>query len=161
MEKPLRNIIVAMTGQRVIGQAGGIPWRIPEELRLFRDVTMGHTVLMGRRTFESIGGPLQGRQNIVVSRQLPDKPGIDVCRDLDSALKLADHYGKQLFFIGGVEIYRSALPLTDVMHVSWIKKEYAGDTYFPPFSTDEWRAISEKDYESFCYVVYRRLRETR
>ncbi len=161
MEKPqvTRNIIVAMTAQRVIGRDGEIPWRIPEDVRLFRELTLGHTVIMGRRTFDSIGGPLQGRKNIVVSRHLPSTPGIEVCRDFKSALELADHFAGQMFFIGGVEIYRAALPLVDVLHVSWIEKDYQGDTYFPSFSTEEWEVVREKNYDSFCYVVYHRRKK--
>jgi dihydrofolate reductase len=156
MVNPSRIIIVAMTEKHLIGRKGAIPWRIPEELRLFKEITFGHTLIMGRRTFESIGGPLPGRCNIVVSSSLAPQPGIEVCRDLASALQVADRYGKQVFFIGGADIYRSSLPLADFLYVSWIKGDYEGDTFFPPFSEADWQVCSEKDYGSFRHVVYRR-----
>lgn len=151
-----RIIIVAMTEQHLIGAGGCIPWQIPEELRLFRQLTSGHTLIMGRHTYASIGRPLPDRRTIVVSRHLPPAPGIEVCPDLPSALQLADSYGRKIFFAGGVEIYRAALPLADLMHISWIKGDYAGDIYFPPFSLEEWRIKCEQDYPQFRHVFYRR-----
>jgi len=156
MPSNTKTIIVAMTEQRLIGAAGHIPWQIPEELRLFRELTSGHTLIMGRRTFNSIGRPLPDRRTIVVSRRLPATPGIEICCDLPSALRLAEKSACKTFFAGGVGIYRAALPLADQLSISWIKGEYAGDTYFPPFSANEWQVISERDYGLFRHVLYRR-----
>jgi dihydrofolate reductase len=157
MANASRIIIVAMTENRVIGRAGTIPWQIPEELRLFRELTYGHTLIMGRRTFESIGRPLPGRRNIVVSSRLPPTPGVEIRPDLDTALELAESAGeKKIFFIGGADLYAAALPLADLLHISWIKGEYEGDSWFPLFSRGEWIVVSERDYGLFRQVVYHR-----
>lgn len=145
-----------MTEQLLIGSAGHIPWQIPEDLRLFRELTSGHTLIMGRHTFASIGRPLPDRRTIVVSRLLAVTPGIEVCPDVASALLLAESYGDKIFFAGGVGIYEAALPLADQMHVSWIKGAHAGDTYFPAFDIAQWQVISEEDYGPFRHVLYRR-----
>lgn len=154
MNQSKKIIIVAMTEQLLIGSAGQIPWQIPEELCLFRELTSGHTLIMGRRTFSSIGRPLPDRRTIVVSRHLPATPGIEICPDLASALLLAESYGDHAFFAGGVGIYRAALPVADLMHISWIKGAYSGDTYFPDFDAEQWQVISERDYGLFRHVVY-------
>ncbi len=151
-----RIIIVAMTEQRLIGAAGRIPWRIPEELQLFRELTSGHTLIMGRHTYASIGRPLPDRRTIVVSRRLPATPGIEVCADLPAALGLAESAAGKIFFAGGVEIYRAALPLADDLSISWVRGEYAGDTYFPPFADKDWQVVEERGYRLFRHVRYRR-----
>lgn len=149
-------IVVAMAADRVIGCRGRLPWHIPEDLALFRRLTLGHAVVMGRRTFESIGRPLPGRANIVVSRSLPPVEGVAVCRDFDSAVRLAGQQGGKVFFIGGQEIYRHALPLAGRMSVSWIKRAVPGDCRFPPFDPDDWLVEYEQDYPQFRHVMYRR-----
>lgn len=156
MIKSSKIIIVAMTEQFLIGAAGEIPWQIPEELRLFRDLTSAHTLIMGRHTFASIGRPLPDRRTIVVSRHLSKTPGIEICPNLPSAVQLAENYGEKIFFAGGVGIYRDALPLADLMSISWVKGAYTGDTYFPTFDLTQWQVISERDYGSFRHVLYRR-----
>jgi dihydrofolate reductase len=155
MDRPDRIIIVAMTEKQVIGRKGSIPWHIPEELRLFKEFTSGESVIMGRRTFESIGSPLPQRHNIVVSSRMNPRPGIDVCRNLTSAVKLADGYGKKVFFIGGAEIYRAALPLADFLYISWIKGEYQGYTWFPDFPLKDWELVAQKDFDAFRHEIYR------
>ncbi len=156
MIKSSKIIIVAMTEQFLIGAAGDIPWQIPEDLRLFRELTTGHTLIMGRHTFASIGRPLPDRRTIVVSRRLPKTPDIEICRDLASAVQLAESYGEKIFFAGGVGIYRDALPLADLMRISWVKGEYTGDTYFPAFDAEQWQVVSEEDHGEFRHVLYRR-----
>ena len=96
--KSIKIIIVAMTEQLLIGSAGHIPWQIPEELRLFRELTSGHTLIMGRHTFASIGRPLPDRRTIVVSRHLPATPGIEICADLPAALRLTESSVDKIFF---------------------------------------------------------------
>ncbi len=160
MTSASRIIIVAMTENRLIGRNGAIPWQIPEELRLFRELTLGHTLIMGRRTFQSIGRRLPGRRNIVVSRSLSPTPGVEISPDFETALALAEQGGeKKIFFIGGAEIYEAALPLADILRISWIRGEYQGDTWFPPFSEAEWVVDSEWDYGLFRHAVYRRRRQ--
>jgi dihydrofolate reductase len=99
---------------------------------------------------------LPDRRTIVVSRHLPETPGIEICPDLESAVQLAENSGEKIFFAGGVGIYREALPLADLMSISWIKGSYTGDTYFPTFDFRQWQAISERDYGPFRHVLYRR-----
>ena len=104
-------ILVAMTDDRIIGRQGELPWDIPEDLALFRRLTVGHTLVMGRKTFESIGRPLPQRTNIVISRSMPPMEGVIVCPDFSSAVERACQGGGKVYFIGGREIYRQALAL--------------------------------------------------
>jgi dihydrofolate reductase len=149
-------ILVAMTEDRVIGREGRIPWHIPEELRLFRDLTVGHAILMGRRTFESIGRPLPGRLNIVLSRTLEPTSGVVVCAGLHEGLAEGAAHGGDIFIIGGRQVYEEALPVADFMRISWIPGHYEGDVYFPPFSLSDWEETLCRDYPGFRHVTYRR-----
>ncbi|MDD4458036.1 MAG: dihydrofolate reductase [Syntrophotalea acetylenica] len=149
-------IIAAMTRSGIIGQHGKLPWHIPEELALFRRLTMGHCLIMGRKTFISLGRPLPGRTNIVVSRGMPPVAGVIVCRDFDSAVRRAGQESQKVFFIGGRDVYRQALAIAHRMHISWIDKAYPGDCFFPPVRQDEWLVVSEQAYAEFRHVVYRR-----
>lgn len=149
-------ILVAMTADRIIGRRGELPWDIPEDLALFRRLTEGHTLVMGRKTFESIGRPLPQRINIVVSRSMPPMDGVIVCPDFSSAVERASRDGGKVFFIGGREIYRQALPLVGQLSVSWIKKDYVGDCRFPPYRQSDWLIEQEWDYPDFRHTIYRR-----
>src|SRR5688572_17813376 len=133
MRHPVIKMIVAMTRQRVIGQPGALPWYIPDDLKRFKKITQGHTVIMGRNTFESIGRPLPNRNNIVLSFAREEIPGVEVCVSIEEALARAKAYGAEIFVIGGASIYEQMLPLTDVLYVSHVKKDYPGTIYFPSF----------------------------
>jgi len=111
---------------------------------------------MGRRTFEGLSAPLAGRLNIVVTHGGRHCPGAETVPDLASALELARHSGRASFVIGGVELYRTALPLADTLHVSWVEGEFAGDRYFPEFDLTAWEQIDSVDYPGFRYVIYQR-----
>jgi dihydrofolate reductase len=162
------QIVVAMTRDRVIGREGRLPWRIPEDLKLFKRLTLGHAVLMGRKTFDSIGGkPLPGRHNIVVSRTpalssdslsgpFEANTTLDVCRDLESGLATARSYGREVFVIGGASLYVQTLPLVDRVIVSWIAGTFDGDVYFPEFNESAWKVDRRKEHEGFTRVVYAR-----
>ena len=126
--------IVAMAENRVIGNAGAIPWHLPEDFKFFKATTMGHAILMGRKTYESIGKPLPGRENIVLSRTMPETPGITVIRSLDELREPAD--GRDLFVIGGEEIYRLMLPRVQELFVTKIPRVIEGDTRFPEFEAE-------------------------
>ena len=132
------SIIVAVAGKkRVIGTKGGMPWYIPEELKRFKEITMGHPILMGRKTHQSIGKPLGGRTNIVITRDPAFKEeGVTVVSSLDEALRLAKLAlgNDEIFVIGGGEIYKQALPLADKLYLTVIDKEIGGDTFFPDYS---------------------------
>jgi dihydrofolate reductase len=125
--------IVAMTRKRVIGDGNRIPWRLQGEQRWFKEITMGHPILMGRKTFESIGKPLPGRRNLVVTRT-GAFVGVDLVRDLETFDPAPyESEGKELFVIGGAEIYSTLLGRCNAIYVTIVKKEYAGDTIFPEF----------------------------
>jgi dihydrofolate reductase len=126
--------IVAMAENRVIGNAGVIPWHLPEDFKFFKATTMGHTILMGRKTYESIGKPLPGRENIVLSRTMPETPGVIVIRSLDELKEPSD--GRDLFVIGGEEIYRLLLPRVQELYVTRVHSKVDGDTCFPEFMND-------------------------
>ncbi len=125
------SIIAAMAENRVIGRAGGLPWRIPEDLRHFREVTMGHPIIMGRKTFEQIGRPLPGRMNIVLTRQPGyQAPGCRVCHSLADALA-ACAGADEVFICGGGELYRQTISVADRIYLTVVEGEWAGDTLFP------------------------------
>src|SRR6202795_3546286 len=128
--------IVAMTRKRVIGQNNKIPWRLPGEQRWFKEVTIGHPILMGRKTFESIGKPLSGRRNLVVTRT-GHFPRVAFIRDLeafDPGSYEAD--GKEIFVIGGAKTYEALLDRCDMIYGTIVKGEYPGDAYFPEFESE-------------------------
>jgi dihydrofolate reductase len=153
------TVIAAMTKEGVIGRKNAMPWRIPAESRHFMQTTMGGTVIMGRKTFESMGSrPLFGRRNIIVGRTLSGRAGIDVCESLERALEKAASYGKEVFVAGGAEIYREAIPLADRLCLSYIKEAYEGDTYFPEFDSDAWDVTEEKDHPDFVLRIFQRKR---
>jgi dihydrofolate reductase len=128
--------IVAMAENRVIGNAGSIPWHLPEDFKFFKATTMGHAILMGRKTYESIGKPLPGRENIVLSRTMPDTSGITVIHSLDDLKELENKLdGRDLFVIGGEEIYRLLLPRVQELYVTKVPRTIDGDTHFPEFES--------------------------
>ena len=132
-EQPKLIAIAAMARNRVIGRAGTIPWRISDELRWFKRATTGHTVLMGRKTYESLGRPLPNRRNLVVTRG-PEIEGVEVVRDL-AAFAPADYAapGTDVFVIGGAEIYAQLLPRCDELWLTSVPMEPEGDAFFPVF----------------------------
>jgi dihydrofolate reductase len=127
--------IVAMTRARVIGKENKIPWRVQGEQKWFKEVTMGHPILMGRKTFESIGRPLPGRRNLVVTRT-GNISGVELIRDL-TRFDPTDYErdGSEIFVIGGAEVYRVLLTRCNGLYVTIIKGNYDGDTYFPEFES--------------------------
>jgi dihydrofolate reductase len=149
------TVLAAMTTARVICRNNQLPWHIPEELALFRRVTMGGTLIMGRRTFEAIGRPLTGRRNIVVSRTLPPTDGVEICDNFLQALRLAAG-DREVFVIGGRQIFSEALPLADYLRISWLHRDYEGDVFFPHLDQDAWRVLARDEAEEFTHVLYRR-----
>jgi dihydrofolate reductase len=149
----------------VIGADNRLPWRLADDLRRFRALTTGHSVIMGRRTFESIGGPLPGRQNIVVSRRHDFHPaGCDSAASLPAAIELAK-LPEPIFVIGGEALYRAALPLADALFLTEIDRDFAGDARFPEFARGEWRETARElhrqdDPDGFAYAfaAYERSR---
>ena len=148
------NIIVAMDKNRVIGKNNQLPWHISDELKNFKKFTTGNTILMGRKTFESIGRPLPNRNNVVISTSLQPTEGIDVCKNIEEGITKAKSYEKDIFIIGGAQIYKQMLPLVEKMYISYIKKEYDGDVFFPEFDENEWQIESRQDFPEFELVIY-------
>jgi dihydrofolate reductase len=138
------TIIAAMSRNRVIGRQGAIPWDIPEDRRLFRELTYGHPLIMGRRTFETIGRPLPGRKTIIVTRQ-DDYPatGCLTASSLGEALRLAEP-AAEVFICGGGELYRQALPLVAKIYLTVINEPVAGDTTFPDIPDDQFDLITSE-----------------
>lgn len=135
-------LVAAMARNRVIGCDGAMPWHLPADLKHFKTVTMGHPVVMGRKTFESIGKPLPGRKNVVISRGKPKLPdGVMLASSLDQALGYCEGAG-EVMIIGGGEIYRQALPLAHRMELTFVDTQVDGDTLFPDWSADGWRLVS-------------------
>jgi dihydrofolate reductase len=146
--------IVAMTRDRVIGKDNKIPWRLRGEQSWFKEMTMGHPILMGRKTFESIGKPLPGRRNLVVTRT-GNFAGVDLIRDLQ-VFDPAPYQtlGKEIYVIGGAEIYDALLDRCDTIYATIVNQEYAGDAYFPEFESEfEIAEIVREtpDYDILCY----------
>jgi len=145
------SIIVAMSHNRAIGRAGSLPWRLPADLRRFKRLTMGHHLLLGRRTWESIGRPLPGRTLVVISRQqrleVPD--GVRVARSVHEALEVARAAGEQETFVGGgALIYRETLALADRLYLTLVHADVEGDTFFPEVDLRAWKEVSRDDREA-------------
>jgi dihydrofolate reductase len=174
-------IIAAMGENRAIGKGGKIPWHLPADFKHFRELTMGHPVLMGRKTFESIGKPLPGRTNIVITRDLAySAEGISVAHSLDEALQIAESAAVSsalgsagisdaasdgtatVFVLGGAEIYGMALPKANVLYLTKVHGDFEADTFFPEIPGG-WKVVAsephqkdEKNAYDFDFLTYRR-----
>jgi dihydrofolate reductase len=155
---PKTIIISAMTKKgKVIGKNNWLPWEIPEELQMFRRLTINSTVIMGRKTYDSVGRPMPKRHNIVLSRKpnLADER-VEWARSMEDALEKAKVQGKDIFIIGGHGIYKEGIPYSDKMYLSYIKNEYSGDTNFPEWDETDWEIEKKEDYNEFEFVIYGR-----
>lgn len=140
------SLIVAMARNRVIGVDGKIPWRLPNELQLFKSVTMGHHIIMGRKTWDSIGRLLPGRTTVIVTRQKGYAiPGAKIAHSLDEAVAQCTG-DDEIFVIGGGELYRAALPQADRIYLTVVDAEPDGDTRMPEFDTSQWRISSMQQF---------------
>lgn len=134
-----RSLVVAMAANRVIGRDNALPWRLPADLAHFKQVTMGHPVVMGRRTYQSIGKPLPGRKNIVVTHNRAfQAPGCTVVASLEAAW-IAAGDAEEVCVIGGTSLFEETLPTADVIHLTEVDADVPGDTYFPDFDRSQWR----------------------
>ncbi len=142
-------LVVAMDEGRLIGVENRLPWRLPADLRHFRRLTWGHAVIMGRRTFESIGRPLAGRHNLVVSRRAEGAPaGVELLPSLEAALARAAALapGREALVIGGMSLYRQALPLARRIYLTEVHARFRGDAHFPPLEGGRWREAAREDH---------------
>ena len=166
VEKPI-SIIVAMTKNFLIGNKNNLPWRLPEDLKLFKQTTMCNIIIMGRKTFESIGKPLPGRKNFIISASafknvIPLENGqyepgkAYYFKSLEEAINASFLTEGVPFVIGGASVYKQALPLAKTLYISFVKKNYDGDAYFPEIDFKEWKLTEEKDFSDFTLKVFKK-----
>lgn len=148
-------LVAAVAENGVIGAGGGMPWHLPGDLAHFKEITWGHVLVMGRRTFEAIGRPLPGRRTVVVTRTPGwSAPGVEVAGSLDEAITLAGD--GPVMVVGGGEIYAQAMPRADRLEISHVLREVSGDTVFPPIDPGRWRQVSRTPKEGFEAATYLR-----
>lgn len=156
------SVIVAVAENGVIGDKNSLLWHISEDLRNFKRITSGHPVVMGRKTFESLGRPLPNRKNVVITRQDIEIEGCEVAHSLEEALAMfsAD---EEIFIIGGAQIYREAMPIADRFYLTRVHHSYEGDTSFPEWNESEWQKVDSERFERgekyeypFTFEVYNR-----
>jgi dihydrofolate reductase len=148
------SAIAAMSLNRVIGAGNQIPWHLPEDFKWFKQMTTGHVIVMGRKTFESIGRPLPNRETIVLSRGGFAHPGVKTIRAL--AELSAWHDGREIFICGGAQVYEQALPLCSDLYLTLVQREIAGDAFFPPFEDQFELAEEIRATPEFRILHYRR-----
>ncbi len=150
------SMIWAMGKNRELGKGLEIPWHIPEDFKHFKNLTSGHSVIMGLKTYESLGKPLPNRRNIVLNFHKTDIPGCEIATSIDEAKEMvADE--KEAFVIGGASIYRQFLPFVDRLYMTYIDEEFDADIFFPEFELDNWKLLKEtkgKKDEKNPYVYY-------
>ena len=156
------SIIAAIAENGVIGRDNTLPWKLPADLQYFKKVTMGHPIIMGRKNYEDIGRPLPGRQNIILTRDKTYRAeGCTVVHSLEEAIECAKN--KEMFIVGGSEIYRLFLPHADRMYITHIHEPVEGNVLFPEYENSEWKQISnephqadEKNSMAYTFCVYER-----
>jgi dihydrofolate reductase len=140
------SIIAAVAENGVIGNRSALPWKLPGDLKHFADITRGHPVIMGRKTYESIGRPLPGRENIIVTRQGDfSAPGCTVVHSVEDAVQKSSE-SDEIFFIGGAEIYKRALPLGERLYLTRVHARPQGDAFFPPYEETHWRIAAQEHH---------------
>jgi dihydrofolate reductase len=163
--KMIISFLVAVDKNKLIGRAGKLPWHLPADLAYFKQVTMGHTIVMGRKTYESIGRPLPGRVNVILTRDRSFTA--DNCVILHSVEEVLEKYKdtmQELFIIGGSEIFVQFFPFVDKLYITKLESEFEGDTYFPDYDINKWKVVSEEKgiidaenlYEHTYYIYDRK-----
>jgi dihydrofolate reductase len=144
------SFIVAASENNVIGKDNKLPWCLPSDMKYFKNITWAMPVVMGRKTFESLGKPLKGRKNIVITRKTDWKPdGVEIVHSIDLAIIAAAKMdAKEIFIIGGAEIFQSALPSADRIYLTRIHENFDGDAFFPELKQEEWKLVSSRDCEA-------------
>jgi dihydrofolate reductase len=152
-------MIAALTDERVIGRGMEIPFRYPEDMKHFRTVTAGHAVIMGRTTFDSIGKPLKGRRNIVVTRNKDLKiEGAEIAHDVWGAIALARQTDPEPMVLGGAQIYEAALPVATRLYLTYVHVKHEGDVFFPELDPREWREVERRESGELSFVTLERAR---
>lgn len=164
MKRPFVSAIVAAADSNAIGKDNRLLWHLPNDLQFFKRTTLGHPIIMGRKTYESVGKPLPNRRNIIITRQ-PDYAveGAEVVHSLQEALALCIG-NAEVFIVGGAEIYKQALPILGRIYITRVHTELTGDTFFPDFDEREWVLISEENHApderhayAYTFMVYERM----
>lgn len=155
----MRKVIIAAVARNgVIGAEGGLPWHIPEDMARFKSITMGHALLMGRTTFESIGRPLPGRLNIVLTRQEGwAHEGVEIADSLEAGLAIAASRDVDAYIAGGAQVYQVALDVVDILDITEVDAVPDGDTWFPDVDWSRWREVSREPHPGFVFVTYDRI----
>jgi dihydrofolate reductase len=162
---PQLSIIAAVSRNGVIGRDNSLIWHLPEDLQHFKRVTLGCPVLMGRKTFDSIGKPLPGRRNVVITRDPHwTAPGVEEAPSLPAALELLKHATK-VFIIGGAQVYAEALPLVDELILTEIDRDFEGDTHFPTWDRNAFEEVARETHQApegwaYHFVTYHRKKDT-
>jgi len=141
------TIVVAIASNNAIGKNNQLLWHLPKDLKHFKDITAGGTVIMGRKTYDSVGRPLPKRRNIVITRQDIEIEGCEVVKSIDEAIALcADE--QEVFIVGGAEIYRQAMQITNRIYLTIVHHAFDADTFFPEINYNEWKEIDREDHET-------------
>ncbi len=142
------SLIAAMASNRVIGNNNVMPWHLSADLKKFKQITMGSPILMGRKTFESLGRPLPGRTNVILSRN-PEyqQEGCLVLNDIETAIKKGCEIAGEIFVIGGADLYEAILPIADALYLTIINREFQGDTFFPDIDLNEWFEVERENID--------------
>ena len=149
------NIICALSNNYVIGSNGIIPWTIKTDMVRFRKLTTNNIVIMGRKTYESIGKPLPNRINIVITSKVIK--GLLTFQSLSKAIKYSGQFDKEIFIIGGQRLYEEGIDIADTMYLTEIKKNYEGDTYFPRFNNLNWKIVDKEEYDEYDFIIYKKI----
>ena len=163
MSRPLLSLITAMDSNRVIGKNNSLPWHLPADLAYFKQTTMGKPVIMGRKTFDSIGKALPGRKNIVLTRDYSfEAPDCEIATDIDQAMSKVDG-SLEVMLIGGASLYEQTIHSADIIYLTLIHHEFNGDTWFPEINPIYWKLESRDDFErdeknQFAYSFLKYLR---
>jgi len=160
------SIAVAVGENFAIGKNNQLLWHMPADLKFFKQTTTGHTVIMGRKTFDSVGRPLPNRRNIVITRDTQLKiNGVEVVNSLPEALEITKEEEKPVFIVGGAEIYKQALPLTHTLYLTTIHHQFEADTFFPTINRSEWKVVKseshaadEKNPYDYTFEVLERIK---
>lgn len=163
------NIVVAKASNNVIGAKNDLIWHLPNDLKHFKNLTSGHPIIMGRKTYESLGRPLPNRTNIVVTRDSNwTADGIVKVNSLEKAIDSALKIDEDIYIIGGGNIYKQAMEFTDILYITEVHHEFDGDTYFPEIDTDDWEEIERENFKkdekhpfAYSFVTYKKVKETK
>jgi dihydrofolate reductase len=156
------TIVVAISENHAIGKDNKLLWYLPKDLKHFKEITTGHTVIMGRKTYDSVGKPLPNRRNIIITRQAITIEGCEVVNSIEAAIELCKDE-QEVFIVGGAEIYKQAMHLTDRIYLTIVHKNFEGDSFFPEISSQEWKEVFREDHEPdeknllpYSFITYER-----